>query len=301
MIAILDAIKRVIERYVVTNLLITEAASIGDTTIKVTSTRRLCVNDAIAVYNVTANLFEVVEIDSIVDAYYLTTKTALTRNYNATDSYIQKLVNYTGGDPFLVKGIYLGEPVTPVYPAIHLDAKTRNSEWLTLESTGEDFQINITVLVEASSYESQYRQMGALVKKVEDSLFRSFYPLVEPYETGALAEDALAGDQIIRLTDPGINPCLMGWIFFEDEVHTTPNWIVNYLGNSVYELNRPLEFDFLAGSRIIKPRRHIFNTLPASTQYGTINKGSMLKAAVISYRCKEEVKRSVPYIDPMIL
>jgi len=67
----------------------------------------------------------------------------------------------------------------------------------------------------------------------------------------------------------------------------------------VYELILPVGANFSAGDSVIRPHRHIYNTLPHSTKYGTVNKETMLKAAVISYRAQEEVRRFTPFLDPL--
>ena len=61
----------------------------------------------------------------------------------------------------------------------------------------------------------------------------------------------------------------------------------------------PVGAEFAVGDSVIRPHRHIYNTLPHSTAYGTVNKETTLKAAVISYKAQEEVRRFTPFIDPL--
>jgi hypothetical protein len=304
MLPLLESIKTIIERYIVGLTPLTAQANIGDTTITVASTRRLCVGDDIVIFNkpnaTTQAEGEVKKIETILNRSLFTVNEPMAAIYPVGTSYTEKLIGYTGGDPRFLEAVYIGDPaVIPRYPAITIDGKSRSSKWMTIESTQEDYEIEITLYIDSADYESQMKLMYNWVKQIEQALFRSFYPLIDPYELGILEEDAQPSDDTIRLTDHSINECILGTIFLESYDRTMPNYIRSYLGNGVYQLVRPVQFHFSAGDKVIRPGRHVFNTLPYSTRYGTINKGSMLKAAVISYRASEEVKRLNPYIDPL--
>jgi hypothetical protein len=226
----------------------------------------------------------------------------LQRDWDASDGYVQKLIGFSSGNQEFLKAIYLGDPaVIQQYPAITVDAKSLNSEWLTLESTRERYEIDITVYIDGlAHYDSQYELMHAYVKAIRRSLFRSLYPLVQPYFSTTLIEDADAGESTIQVTDPEFTSCTKGsWIFLESADHLVPNRVIEDMGNGTLQLLRPLAFDFSVGDTIIMPQRHFFNAIPHTTNYGTVNKGTMLKAARISYSAEEEVRRLVPYVDPL--
>jgi len=167
-----------------------------------------------------------------------------------------------------------------------------------LESTSETYELDITVYVTQADYQLQYEMMMAYVKAIENSLFRSFYPLVQPYDLTTLAEDASEFDTEIKVASDSVLPC-EGWIWLESYDFLRVNKIEEYLGSNVYRLAFPVSRDFEVGDNVIKPRRHIYNTLPVSTQYETVGKDTLLEAAIISYQAQEEVRRHVPFIDPL--
>ncbi len=131
-------------------------------------------------------------------------------------------------------------------------------------------------------------------------MFRSFYPLVEPYNTAQLTQDIAPDDVLFAVdntTDGYLCPGNWGWLISLDNLRW--NRVSNYLGSGVYETYRQIGQDFSEGDTVIKPTRHIFNTLPKSTQFGTVIKETMLKAAVISVVAEEEVWRHTPFVDSL--
>lgn len=304
MLDILKSIKLVIEKFVVNMTPLLSDVSAGDTIFGVASTRRYCPGDHIVVYSKPSASIqaegEVHAIVSIHDNNIIEIDAPLVSGYDASYSYVEKLIGFETGNQQFLEAVYIGEPdVIPRFPAITVDGKSRSSEWLTLESTSETYEIDITVYVQAADYESQFELMQTYVKNIERSLFRTFYPLVRPYDVTTLVESVSATSNLIRITDESLLTCLGGWIWLESWDFLRFNRVLESLGNGVYRLLTAVGEDFAAGDKIIRPRRHIYNTLPHSTRYGTVNKGSMLKAAVISYKVQEEVRRFVPFIDPL--
>jgi hypothetical protein len=215
--------------------------------------------------------------------------------YPLENSYVEKLMEGT-----FLEAVYLGDPpVIPRYPAITINAKSKNNEWLTLESTKATYNIDITVLVDAADYEKALRLMHYYAHQIENSLWRSLYPLAQPYLSFSLLNDIQQGDYILRVDDSVNTFGLCNFAFLESFDYLRPVKIVESLGNGVYKTAWPIERPFSAGDHVIRPGRHIFNSRPASIQYGTINADTMLKAAVISYMAEEEVKRYVPFVDPL--
>lgn len=304
MLDIQKAIKKIIERYIVCMVTLDDAVSAGDTMIPVTSTRRINIGDNIVVYNKPSATIqaegEVHIVTDIPDKGIVEIDSPLVSSYSIPNSYIEKLIGFESGNETFLEAVYIGDPaVIPRYPAITVDAKSRNSEWLTLESTSEKYDIDITIYVTAADYESQYELMHSYVQAIECSLFRSFYPLVDPYQITTLSEDVIASDTLIRTPDDDLLQCGLGWIWLESYDYLRTNRVSSYLGNGAYELMFPVGREFSAGDSVIRPRRHIYNTLPHTTRYGTVSRETMLKAAVISYYAQEEVRRYVPYLDPL--
>lgn len=305
MLEIQKAIKKIIEKFIVNMLPLSAPVSVGDTAISVQSTRRFCPGEGIVIFNKpdpqTQAEGEVHRILEIVDQNNIIIDSPTVSSYPLQNSYIEKLIGFDSGNQQFLDGVYIGDPdVIPRFPAITIDAKSRSSEWITLESTSEKFDIDITVYVTSADYESQYELMHAYVRAIERALFRSFYPLVEPYTTATIASDIAADDTVINVIDTSFLSCpTQSWIWLESLDDLRPNRIKRVLSSTSFELQFPTGTVFSAGDVIIRPHRHIYNTLPHSTQYGTVNKGTMLKAATISYTCQEEVRRWNPFIDPL--
>jgi len=301
MLYIQKAIKKVIERFIVNMTPVTSSLPSGTTTIPIESSRRYEPYNTVVIYNKPSSDVqsegEVHTIVSIPDRNSIVIDNALVESYPLANTYVEKMIGYESGSEAFLEAVYIGNPsVIPRYPAITVEAKSRSSEWLTLESTTETYEIDITVYVTEADYQTQYELMHAYVKGIENALFRSFYPLVEPYGLTALAEDVSEFDFTIKVTSDTVLPC-EGWIWLESYDFLRSNKIEEYLGNNVYKLAFPASRDFSAGDSIIHPRRHIYNTLPVSTQYETVGEGTLLKAAVISYTVQEEVKRYTPFVD----
>ena len=307
-LAIQKAYRKIIARFIVGERELTVDASTGDTQITIKSTRRFCPGEKVAIIDQATYEAEVMVIDAVIDQRTLQFTTELIGDYEvtgnaSTTAIIRKLIGAENGTEAFIQSIYLGDPeVISHYPAITIDMKSRNSEWLTIESTKETYNIDISVYVKAGDYGSQYELMHSYVNAIEQALFRSFYPLVDPYVTSTLTEDVDRNDILIRIDDSNTFECQGGWLWFENVDFLRWNQVRRYLGEGVYELIREVGQEFSAGDTVIAPRRHIFNTLPESTEFGTVNKGGgdgMIKAARIKVIAQEEVWRRVPYIDSL--
>lgn len=303
MLELQKAIKLIIERYIAQMIPLTQIATAGTNYAYVQSVRRFNLGDTIVIRNeatVDAELLHVTGVNQSENR--LIFEETLTQDWAVSGGFVQKLVGFSSGNTEFLKAVYLGDPaVIKQFPAITIDAKSLSSEWMTLESTKDHYEIDISVYVDGlAHYESQYELMHAYVTAIRRSLFRSFYPLVEPYFSTTLTESADQGESTIKVSDPNFVSCTKGsWIFLESVDHLIPNRIIEDFGDGTMQLLRPLAVSFSADDKIIMPQRHIFNTLPHTVNYGTVNKGTMLKAAVISYKAEEEIRRLVPYIDPL--
>ncbi len=207
MLELQKAIKKIIERFIVNITPLASSVSAGDTTIPIKSTRRYELGDEVVIYNKPSMdaqaIGEVHTIECLSAGHIVTLDSPLEESYTEANSFMEKMV----GGTFL-SAVYLGSPsVIPQYPAITVDAKSKHNEWLTLESTSEEFNIDITVYVTERDYDTQYELMHRYLKAIEDSLFRSFYPLVEPFQTSTLAEAVTQGDTVIKVVDQDLLLC----------------------------------------------------------------------------------------------
>lgn len=301
MLQLQEAIKKIVERYIVNLVPFSEAVPARSTTIPVLSSGRFKKCDDVVIYNQAAldatGEAEIRTINCLPDRNTVELDVALLDAYPANTSFIQKLI---GGK--FIEGIYLGEPAKiSHYPAITINATKKSNEWFTLSSTSETFQIDITIFTLADDYEASYRLMHTYAKKIETALFRSLYPLVEPFDTAILAEAVGPTDTVIRVTDfQDLVNHLTGFVFLESWDNLRSNRIRQILDAGVFELARPIGGDFAAGDKVIQPGRHFYNAFPRGIQFGTINQESaVFKAAVISYMAQEEVKRYTPYQDSL--
>lgn len=303
MLELQKAIKLVIERYIAQMIPLSQSGIVGTNYAYVSSVRRFNIGDEIVIRNensVDAELLHVTGVNQSENR--LIFQEDLVQDWPLSGGFVQKLIGFSSGNTEFLRGVYLGDPaVITQFPAITVDAKSLSTEWFTLESTKDTYEIDISVYVDGLAYhESQYELMHAYTKAIRNSLFRTFYPLVQPYFSTTLTEEAIEGEYTIEVADIDFVSCTTGsWIFLESVDHLIPNRIIEDFGNGTMRLLRPLRASFSVGDKIIMPQRHIFNTLPHSVNYGTVNKGTMLKAAVISYRAEEEIRRFVPYIDPL--
>ena len=216
-------------------------------------------------------------------------------NYSTSVTKVQNLVD--GG--MWVHGIYIGDPpVIGRYPAITIFGGSRKSEWLTIDSTSERFDVDISVYIESAFYDTSVEYVYKLTKSIERTLFNNFYPLVEPYCSTVLTEDVTATDTVIRVEDDDINR-EFAWFFLESEKYTRHASPKCYLANGVIELKFPLGVEFSAGDYVIFPGRHFYDTRAESTEYGSVVKNSLLWGSRISYFATEMVDRSDPFYEPM--
>ncbi len=297
MLQLQEAIKKIIERYIVNIVPFAEAIPARSTIIPILSSGRFNNCDQVIIYNqeVFGATGEIRTISCIPDRNTIELDIALIDAYPVGTSFVQKLV---GGQ--YVQGIYLGEPAKiSHYPAITINATDKDNEWFTLSSTSETFQIDISIIVEAADYEASYRLMHTYAKQIETALFRSLYPLAEPFDTAILAQPVGPTDTVIRVTDfQDLVNHLTGYVFLESWDNLRSNRIKQILDAGVFELAMPIGGNFAAGDKVIQPGRHFYNAFPRGIKFGTINQESVvLKAAVISYMAQEEVKRPTVFRD----
>ncbi len=195
--------------------------------------------------------------------------------------------------------IHWGDPpVIGRYPAITISGKSRSSEWLTLESTTERFDVDISCYIQAASYDKMHEYITKLTTLIETTLFFNIYPLVAPFSTTTLVEDVTKTDTIIRVADDDLNRQFL-WFFLENDKYTRNVSPKSYLENGVIELRFPIGVPFSAGDDVILPGRHFYDTRPQGTDYGNFAKESLLWGTRISYFAEEEVLRPHKFYEPL--
>lgn len=288
---VLDSVRRIIHKWVNTTTRLLTDVSRGDTVLCVRNARRFTIGDQVMLKN--DSVYETGLIVSEIDTinHYVTLTTGILNDWTVAENTVLIKTIYEQ----FVQGIYIGDPqVIPLYPAITVNGISRNSEWFTLESTKERYQIEINVFVKASTHEQGYRFLLNMADEIQRGLKYNIMPLVNDYDITSLAADVTAGDFDIRITDRSLVNNYRR-IILEDSTESQENWVTYWYtetedpAQTAIRLKDCVPFDFAVdGTSVIVPKRFIFNSWPKDVQYGTIHKGELLKAAKISWFAEEE-------------
>lgn len=289
---VLDAVRRIIHRWVDTTSRTVEDLDRGDTLIPVQNASRFSVNDQVMLKNNTVYYETGLVVDSI--DYLNNCVTLTTPILNDWDMASNTVLIKTIYEQF-VHGIYIGDPdVIPRYPAITVNGVSRGSEWLTLESTKESYEVEVGVYVQASTHEQGYRFLLNMADTIQLGLKRNILPLVADYDVTSLADNITACDTTVRVTDRSLFNNNRR-IIIEDDLHSIENWVSGWFDETedpsqeALQLHDSVPYSFsAANTTIIVPKRFIYNSWPKDIQYGTIHKGELLKAAKISWFAWEE-------------
>jgi len=303
MAEVLDSVRRIVHKWVNTSSRIQIDVTVGDTVICVRNARRFDEGDQVMLKNNTVYETGLVisEVDPIGNLITLTTP--VLNNWIITENTV--LIKTI--DEQFVQGIYIGEPdVISHFPAITVNGVSRSSEWLTLESTKERYQIEIGVYVKASSHEKGYRFLMAMTDEIQKGLKYNIMPLVSDYDITSLTSDITAGDVEIRVADRSLFNHYRR-IIIEDTYESHENWVTTWFtseedpSGEVLRVKDCIPFDFDTGdTSIIVPKRFIYNSWPDSIQYGSIHKGELLKAAKISWFAEEEEQQFLRRDEPRL-
>jgi len=285
---VLDSVRRIIHKWVNTITPITLNVTAGDLTISVQNVRRFQPGDQIMIKN--SEVYEtgliIKETDS--DAQTITLASPALNSWAVSPN--TTIIKTIGNQ--IVQGVYIGDPdVIMHYPAITVNGVSRTSEWLTLESTTERYEIEIGIFVKDSTHEEGYRFLTRLVDTIQTGLKRNVIPIL--YDIGlkltSLKEDYVINDPNIVVNDiEFFEPYHR--IFLEDPYQYIETWTdVIYDDNETVKLKWPLALSFDASNTTVAvPKRFIYNSWPATINYGKIHKGELLKAATISWFAEEQ-------------
>jgi len=288
---ILDSVRRIIHKWVNTTSRIQSNLSRGDTLISVRNASRFNIGDQVMLKNDTVYETGLVVENVSFTSNCVTLSTPVLNDWTTIENTV--LIK-TIHEQF-VQGIYIGEPdVIPRFPAITVNGTSRASEWMTLESTKEKYQIEVGIYVQASTHEQGYRFLLNMADTIQLGLKRNIMPLVNDYDITSLEEDITACDTTIRVADRSLFNNHRR-IIIEDDLESTENMVIGWFDETedpqqnALQLHSSVLYSFSAeDTSIIVPKRFIFNSWPSDTQYGTIHKGELLKAAKISWFAEEE-------------
>lgn len=303
MAEILDSVRRIIYKWVNTSSRINLNVTRGDIVISVADARRFTTGDQVMLKNSTVYETGLI-VDSVdTDAHLVTLTTSVLNDWTiAENTVLIKTINEQ-----FVQGIYIGDPdVISRFPAITVNGVSRSSEWLTLESTKERYEIEVTVYVKESTHEEGYRFLMDITDEIQKGLKRNIMPLVSEYNLTSLARDITQGDLTIYVDDRSLFES-NARIIIEDPYETQEVWVSTGWdeeddpSQQAARLSDCAEYDFSASNTtIIVPTRHVFNSWPSDVQYGSIHKGELLKASKISWFAEEEEQQFLRKDEPKL-
>lgn len=288
---ILDSLRKTIFRWVNTASILTVDASEGDTQLTLLNTYRFRPGDQVMIKD--PLIYETgLVVDSVISDTVIKLTSGILNDWtidqNAT---LIKTINEQ-----FIQGIYIGDPeVIPRYPAITVNGIIRSSEWMTLESTKERYEVEISIYVKESTHEKGYRFLMNMAHIIQLGLKRNIIPLVNDYDIVTLYENANINDVIIKLN----NRSELGdyrRIILESEYEVQENWINHIYTEddvSVHLVNKICTNFTTSGTSVIIPHRFVYNSWPSEIEYGKIHKGELMKAAVIKWFGEEEQMQSL--------
>ena len=309
---ILDGLRRIIGRWVDTVTPITEDVSTGSTSIEVESTKRFLAGDEVMIEAAEEGEPNLI-VHDVVDFTHLNLTTPVNNDWLISDNIVlRKLTN-----GMFMEGIYIGNPeVIPRYPAICVSGETIDSEWMTIGSHKDIFNIEVAIHVEASTQEDGYRFLLRMVKAIREGLKQNFYPLVNDYDTTEVLANIEQNDEVIQVADSSIfytqyTNVAGGYpmksdsrAIIENKWQSEETRVALILSPTTIEVI-PACRDYIANDAVagqtvvISPHRFIFNTWPSNTQIGKSSKGgSLLQTAVIKWFAWEEIPFDFNNTDP---
>jgi hypothetical protein len=282
---VLDSLRKIIQRWVTTESLITSDVDNGDVVFHVVSSTRFLVGDEVLLTDgdeyeypftvVSKPDNESIEVDRAVSQ----------GSWKVSDGV--KVAKSMRGR--IVQGIYMGDPpVIPRYPAVVVNGKSKSSEWSSLETTMETYDIDISCYIQDDTQEDGYRSLLYLAKTIETGLKRNLFPLVGERSHSDVVSSVARNDTIIHVnsTDGIVRH---QFILLEDRFKAEDVRVDEVIDSTHIRLKTgaanpyPIEYD----PRIIIVDRFLHNTWPKSIDFGFVSKDTLLKAARISWKGEE--------------
>jgi len=293
---IIDSVRKIIFKWVNTQTPLSAPVLSGSTEIPVKHARRFQRKDNILVTvgdYFENNTLSIKKVDEENNILYLDGP-VLNDYTDFENTVIRKAPGWQ-----LVQGIYFGDhDVIPKYPAITVYCKDRPSEWLTLGSTKETFNVEINIYALASTKESGVKLVNTISDTIVEGLKSNIMPLVDDYDLISLKDDAKKGDFDIVVNNRDMigqnRRCIIENPYYSQENFIS--YIYSEPGSESVKLKDPLMEDYdVADTSIIIPYRHIYNSWPTSVNYGnTMRNNDLLRAATITWFAEEQQLQSLP-------
>lgn len=281
---VLDSLRKIINRWVNTEIDLIEDVSQGDYLLKVKSALRFNRGDELMLTD-GDNYEYPLYIANVVDETTLELVSPASFAWSVYNG--GKVKKSVSGK--IVQGIYLGDPNTiPKFPAITVVGNNQSSTWTTLESTTETYDVSISCYIEDSTLEDGYRALMRLTKLVEKGLKRNLFPLVGERVHSNISQPISHGDTHIKVeSTTGMvseNILLLESNFYAEQVV-----IKSVLDENTLELVQGAYFNYPISHdpRAIVVNRFLYKCWPKSIEYGFVHKDTLLKASKISWSGEE--------------
>jgi len=251
------SIRHAIEYHLLGTQIVTEDAPTGQEAIRVGSTARLPAGTEIAIYN-DSDVETTVVCDRLEDGYL---SVPALRNTWIEGTYVQPV--YEGE---FVQYVVSGNPPSiPRYPAITVECNGNVNDVLTLGAVGvysQEFGVQITVWAERDNYSDSRRQVQKLASKVESALFKTVYPVVEPWiETTLVCDMEPEQNWFTVENGNGLAGQIPLPIYLSTPEGRYPSQITQHLGGHTFQMDRVFGRRFSANqTTVIRPRVHVYDT-----------------------------------------
>lgn len=296
---VLDGLRRYISRWArTTTPLISDCLATSDI-VTVRTTRRFDKNSEVMLRRVAKageeqakyEWYDDLKVIEVIDDTHLQLSRPVQFNWLVEDGATLAKCMY---GQFL-QGIYIGDPENiSHFPAVTVNGLSETSEWLTIDSTKDTYNVEIGVFVQDTTQENGYRFLMQMAKLIKYGLSQNIFPLVNDYATTGMTADVLAGTKTVYVQDASLF-CPAQMVLLEDQHKTAEHRVkeVFTAGNYIELLNNVEDTYYASdGPIVIVPNRFIMNSYPKTIQYGKIHKGTLLKAAVIEWFGEEEVHQN---------
>ena len=296
---VIDGIRRIVSKWANTVSPLISDANIGDSTIQVKSTKRFRAYDTFMLSD--GSLYETgLIIESIIDRNTLKLISPISsKNWTVAEN----SVAMKSFKDMILQGVYFGEPsVIPSYPAVTVSCPGKTSEWLTIESTKERYEVTINIYALDSTQEDGHRFVLDLGAAIETGLKRNVLPLIGHFTTIPITADIYQGDIFIKVPDTSVFAGGNATIIIEDDYSSDTVWIKNIIDSTTLELWQCASDTYSRDdSIIIRPERYFYNSWAPSVDYGKIYKEDLLQAVSIKWFGEEEQLQRMRKVDPKVL
>lgn len=281
---ILDSLRKIINRWVNTEAVLTEDVEVGDVIVKVRNALRFREGDEVMLTNGT-QYEHPLYVNHVTDETTVELSSPVKFAWSVSSgSMLKKSI---AGK--LVQGIYLGDPNTiPRFPAVTVVGESKNSQWNTLESTNETYEVSISCYIEDSTLEDGYRALMRLTNLIETGLKRNMFPLVGEKSHADLIQPVASGDLYLKVNST--EKIKSGQMLILEDQFAAENVIVkSILDETTIELRQAAYYNYALANdpRAIVVSRFLYKCWPKSISYGFVHKDTLLKASKISWTGEE--------------